>query len=803
MLAFWLFLLALLPSARAQETAPEMDLASIEDYRVLESMAQEALAGGDEASARALFETMLERQEIHRYLAYRDGLREALILERLGQHEAAEAAYRASFEDDIMRTVQVLRILSVHPSKGALVDEAYAWLRGQVELAKSGRDGRIYTTSKGDPRYLDVMTQGEALEALGRGEQLRYCYIESLDLTLLDDQLLASTDVVLNRCVLGSLTARTKHFQKLVFKGFILGDLELGKQWAGKPNQSAVVRPSSFDVLSFRDAILMGRANLAGIQVGEKTAGFQMVVFEGPADFKAAELHGPADFRFAAFRSGANFKDSRLHEAVYFGGSRYLADTVFTGLYSERLVYFNSATFEAGVAFNKCEWLKGATFEDSRFEGPVSLETSQIGGRLNLSRVVFEDTVSVREVQSQGLDMLGTVFRDNASFVDARFDGKVRLSLDQVTRARHMDDPSPLLSLYRDYQGDEAADEPLTTRSSYGVQSVDDLTARIERDVSFANTVFSGYAVFERVAFGQPGQQGLAQFYNTQFLGESHFERTTWHSAADFSTIFGNEIAFNEARFLDTLVLDDANIPGRLTLTDVDFEGDADWSWYGAEIRSFEVNPEQVDGPDGHLLFYEKCARDQGDWQQDLRIRRQLLLHPELDEQGLRRHCYGAVFDEFVGLNDSFGERAMVDAEDEAYWWSRHHQTMARWDFGGPLEKAIAAFNLLLFELCFGWGVRLSNLGWCTLAVTTIFAWLYRRFCPDTVLMYHGAEMRVRDVSFAGLFFVSLQSLVAINTGWDFGEDDHRFRYLNTAETLVGFIILTFFVGAYTRMILA
>jgi len=36
-----------------------------------------------------------------------------------------------------------------------------------------------------------------------------------------------------------------------------------------------------------------------------------------------------------------------------------------------------------------------------------------------------------------------------------------------------------------------------------------------------------------------------------------------------------------------------------------------------------------------------------------------------------------------------------------------------------------------------------------------------------------------------------------------FGEDDHRFRYLNSVETLIGFIILTFFVGAYTRMILS
>ena len=71
------------------------------------------------------------------------------------------------------------------------------------------------------------------------------------------------------------------------------------------------------------------------------------------------------------------------------------------------------------------------------------------------------------------------------------------------------------------------------------------------------------------------------------------------------------------------------------------------------------------------------------------------------------------------------------------------------------------------------------------------------------MLAYDGRDVPVRDVPFLGLCFVSLQSLIAINTGWDFGDDDHTFRWLNTIETLIGFIILTFFVGAYTRMILA
>ncbi len=276
-----------------------------------------------------------------------------------------------------------------------------------------------------------------------------------------------------------------------------------------------------------------------------------------------------------------------------------------------------------------------------------------------------------------------------------------------------------------------------------------------------------------------------------------------WHSRADFSTIFGNEVAFNDAAFHRSLILDDAHVTGRLTLTDATFADGADLSLYGAELRSFQVDRAQVSAPGGgHRLFYERCALGQVD-RADPRLAR-VLQDADLDDRALRELCYERVIDEFVALKDSYGDRAMTAEEDDAYWWARHHGAMRDLRFGGWWTRATTLVgSLFLFELCFGWGVRLGNLGVAVVLVTVLFAWLYRRFCPNTVLIYDGEDMRVQDVSFLGLCFVSLQSLIAINTGWDFGDDDHTFRWLNTLETLIGYIILTFFVGAYTRMILA
>jgi uncharacterized protein YjbI with pentapeptide repeats len=427
-----------------------------------------------------------------------------------------------------------------------------------------------------------------------------------------------------------------------------------------------------------------------------------------------------------------------------------------------------------------------------------------VDGRLNLSRTVFADSLDMKEVYLGGMDLIGADLKGDARFVDARFDGKVRFSLDDVTRARYLDDPTPLLSLYRDYQGDEDAQEPLTTASSYGVEHVDDLIAKVEGNLSFANSVFGGFCIFERVSFGSPGKDTVAEFYNTQFGGETHFERTTWHSAADFTTIYAEELALNEATFHRTLLLDDANVPGRVTLTDARFSGDATLSFYGAEIGTFQIDRGQVEDPDGggHRLWYERCATSEGPLAPDLRLLRQYR-GEAYDDARVREICYTRAIDEFVSLKQSFGDRAMTPDEDWAYWWIKHLQTAAEARYGGLSGMLAWPVRYLLFELAFGWGVRLGNLALTALVVCVVFSIVYKVFCADTEMSYDGVTQPIRDIPWLGMFYISLQSLGAFNTGWDFGDSNHRFRYLNTLHTFTGVIIMTFFVGAYTRMILA
>ena len=126
------FLVALPVRAEEPPAEPPDPYAQIEDPRRFEELADAALEAGKTDEARDLFGRMLDRQEAKKYLGYRDVLRDALVLERMGDVEGSAAKYREAFGDDVLRAVQVLRILSVHPDRDAIATEGIDWVRGHL-----------------------------------------------------------------------------------------------------------------------------------------------------------------------------------------------------------------------------------------------------------------------------------------------------------------------------------------------------------------------------------------------------------------------------------------------------------------------------------------------------------------------------------------------------------------------------------------------------------------------------------------------------------------------------------------------
>jgi uncharacterized protein YjbI with pentapeptide repeats len=797
-------------SARAEEpglASPRRAIASVEeaadveDPAVLVREGDRHRASGNVDLARQLYARAVAIDEFAQYFRGSAALVDARVDELAGDWAAAAARYRAAALEDPLYAVIALRSVSEHPDRDALVKEILDAVRATAARAAAGAtDAKIYTTSKGEPRFLERIDSKDVARRLREDPEhrLRYCYADAVDLSAEPD---LPPRIEFDRCVIGSLRITDRDVGTLVLRGFVLGDVDVGKTWQGEVNKSPAIPGSRFEVISARETVFLGRANFVDVTVSGRKAAFPLAVFEGPADFRGARFEAPLDFRYSAFSSTANFKRARLDRVAYFGHARFGAETSFAEVLAKQDAYFDSARFDGPARFDACEWQRRLTFEAAIFAQDVAFSQARVDGRVNFSRARLAAALTMKEVRLGGMDFIGATLEGDASFVDARIDGKVRFSLDDVTRARHLRDPSPLLPLYRDYQGDEDREDPLAARTAYGVEHVDDLVARVGGNLRFSNTTFGGFVVFDRVTFGRPGASTTAEFYNSQFGGETHFERTTWFSNADFTTIFAQELALNEATFHSTLVLDDANVPGRVTLTDASFEEDATLSFYGAEIGSFQVSREQVEGSGQHRLWYERCA-DGAPIAGDVRLRRMDRGYGPMPEDDFRAGCRERAVDELVGLKQSFGDRAMTSDEDWAYWWIKHVETLGLLEAGG-LSLWSWPIRFFVFELAFGWGVRLGNLFFTALFVIVAFAVAYKRLCPDAVMSFDGENVSMRDIPWHGALFVSAQALGAFNTGWDYGKSPPLFKMLNTAETFSGVVIITFFVGAYTRMILA
>ena len=266
----WLSLVGAFSVARADEP---VDIKSIEDPRRLDAIGQAALADNDVDQARAAFTARLDRLEFTQYLPLRARLQQALVAESMQELEKAASLYREAINDDPLRVVLTLRIQSQHPEREALTAEVFDTIRKRAAAARDGAtDAQIYTTTKGAPRYLTVMTTEEVVERARRGQTTQYCYVDELDFTKVAN---LPREIVLNRCVVGSVKGTGIQFGKLVMiRSFVLGNATFGRVFTGELHKSAALLPAKFEDLTFRETVFMGDALFAAIETGPRRAYF-------------------------------------------------------------------------------------------------------------------------------------------------------------------------------------------------------------------------------------------------------------------------------------------------------------------------------------------------------------------------------------------------------------------------------------------------------------------------------------------------------------------------------------------------
>ena len=791
------------------------DIAAVEDPVRLNKEGEAALAAGNKELAKKLFDAAVVRDELNHYSDFAGAsLGDTIVLERMGDLEASRKIWTEGIDSDVASAYREIAVFSRDPDKQKLLDVARAKIDDLAARAKAGEEPVIYITKSGKPRSLTKISMEDAMKAFEAGERLRYVYIEELDLS----EKTFSKLVRCQRCLIGKVNAWGATFedQLKLDQTIVLGTVHLGKKWQGEVNKSAFIEAGRYNTVYLDNAVILGDLNLDSADVYGRVFNAPLCYVAGTGDFRNAKFRNTAEFRYAVFGGPINAKGAD------FGGASYFGYTQVGGLDFSRVVvqknplYFNSARFTGRVVLEKCELLRGATFENAVFEDDVTFRQCRVYDRFNMSRVEAQKRLEVRQMQLTDFEFLGGRVLGDADFRDSVFTGNVRFSLDGLTRKSHLDDADPLHKLYKQYQGDDDAETDLTFKSQYGVVTVNDLTASFGTGVTFANTIFEKFVNFEGVTFGTEGQDGEASFYNAQFYGEAHFERTRFYSVADFQTIFGNEVSFNQANFYRTWILDDANIPGRLSMSAADMQGDATVSFYGARIAGFGISYGQLTQHNGeHRLFYEQCVKAGEDIQayiEDPRlidarwdaVKEAPISDPAEQLHRARRICMDRTVAEFVNLKDSFTKRSMSQEKDWAYWHLRHYKNkqgaLVSDSIGGTVSSWLST---LVFEMGFGWGVRLQNLFFTGLFVVLVFVVILRFAAGGTMITWGGKEMPFRELPLYAKVLLSFQNFLGRPPiYWAAGSAPKGFKMLYLTELVAGIILITFFVGAYTRLVL-
>lgn len=799
----------------------EAGIASVQDPITLRRMGDYWYKQGNQKLADLIYAAAIKANEANLYSRLAgEPWADAIVLEWKGEFDAATKIWRGSFRSDPQYTAYFLAHFSEHPERDALLAELQKYVRSLVEQAKAGQQALIYVTTKGDNRYLEPKTQEEAFAAFEAGERLSYVYIDKLDLT----GRTWPKRVGCQRCVVGTIHGFDASFDdQFDFNGFILDELHLGKRWKGEVNMSAIIPGAKFNRLYLDHAVIFGPANLEGIEVTGRVANLPFASFLSDTNFRNAHIHHTAEMRFVHFEKDASLKGSR------FDGSVYMAYGSFGGLdlsrtqTTKRPLHLASAHIKGDLLIEDAKFEQGFSFENAKIDGNTTIRRIKVLERTNFSRLESVGNFTFSRNELKDLIFYGVRVHGDLVFENNIVDGRSHFALDGLTYRVYQNDPTELHKRYKLYQGDDDAEDDLTHGNQYGVTHVRDFTSRFFGSASFANTNFDQFVGFERVQFGTAADD-YTSFYNTQFGAEAHFERAEFAGFADFRTIGGRELSFNHARFHGDWMLDDANVPGRLAATETKMVGDAAISLAGSDIRSFGidfnhllVDLDETWGAKKHRLFFERCVDDvrtgrgiepylddprlrDAKWD-DLGLNR--VTDPEEVKRRARDICVSSTVDEFIRLRDSFDGRSMSDESDWAYWHLRHYNNYRQFAMGTPLDKGRAVVDRVLFEKAFGWGVLLENLMATALVVILVFAVLLRLTCGDMEVKWDEQPTLYKDLPTIALIVISMHAFMG-----GFGNAEalvtnstSRYKMMFTAEIMVGIILITFFIGAYTRQV--
>lgn len=436
----------------------------------------------------------------------------------------------------------------------------------------------------------------------------------------------------------------------------------------------------------------------------------------------------------------------------------------------DKLILFLDCTFNKNVLFINCNFDESVFFLNCKFYNQFSFKNSILKENIHLEASSFEGNngVSFRGLECKNIyfdfgingpkDMvwLNELKVTNDLIISGYFQSQIQLYGDQ-------DSDSTMSNINRIIIGKEY----------YNSQSAN--RTKIKATLSFSNIISNRIEIInteiDKIQFNNSQVQnltvsdievnGLFSITNTKFLGLNECCKIE-------NCNISSKIILRNDHFHGLLNLDSTVVDKLVFIEDCTFKDNGCISIYSLITDKFKITPASV------LFNNSKSILSSPKFKL---LKREKYFKNVTKESQIER---SKLTDEYISLRNWFNKEGLVNYEDIAYYNQRS-------------RKKNNIFQYIFFQNIFGWGVRIWNLLWSSLAFILAFGILYK-FLGSMSLMY---SLLLSFQSFLGAIFGSW-----ININSQIDNPLSIISLIVVIEEAFGIIFVTIFIGAYMRKLL-
>lgn len=529
----------------------------------------------------------------------------------------------------------------------------------------------------------------------------------------------------------------------------------------------------------FKGAVFQGKAIFEAAQFG-RYATFKDAWFGKESTFIGAQFGGIANFGSAHFSDDASFVSAKFSDlCTNFSFVHFERDTDFTGAQFSGTANFRNAAFGGTASFWQSSFGADATFERAIFSGYVSFLNARFGGNADFRQSDFEGDLNFELSEFSGNSIFfGSIFQGKANFFSSTFNGDtnfegVKMEDAGFAQARFGQ------AVFCDacFRGDAKFERSLFAESANFSRSLFGGTA------SFSSAAFSGTASFIDVEFC-----GLSQFSAVRFRGDAVFDQAKFDDDASFnSTYFEGKALFKaalfseDARFMGSRFMDAADLSGSEFRKNLILES--------ARIYTMRLLNAIFTAGSHVYLHRSDFSELEVQWAS---IKNRLIYD-------------GAVY---LSLIKNFKNMEWFEDADDCYYQYRRksqaEKKLITWQRGMPEINWSKLLDALAWISC-GYGVRPKYTIFLSILLIFFFAGLF--WTGDSIMVEHinstaagehlAQDDQIHSLSFADhLYFSAMIFTAKTLVKW---YPAGVYRYLATAETILGWLLMALFLVTLGR----